>query len=46
MDDYYTNDEIDDSLDDDALFMNHVVGEDKDLLQIDNLLKRAFQSIE
>ncbi len=46
MDDYYTSHEIDDSLDDDTLFMKHVVREDQDLLQVDNLLRKAFQSID
>ena len=44
MDDYYSNTDIDSSLDDESLFQKHVVREDTELAQIDEMLHSAFQN--
>lgn len=44
MDDYYSNTDIDSSLDDETLFQKHVVREDTELAQIDEMLHSAFQN--
>ena len=44
MDDYYSNTDIDSSLDDETLFLKHLVREDTELAQIDEMLHSALQN--